>query len=177
LELAEPPEDFLPNLPERFLKRDVRLTTAGEAREAGTAFIKPPNDKSFEARVYEDGELPEQVDDDAPVLVSEIVEWTREFRVFVMGKQVRTTSAYEYDGRLLAGSNYACPEEDLQAAVAFAQTVLDEADVPDPVVLDVGYLRDRGWAVIEANAPWGSGIYGCDPKVVLEVIRASESRA
>jgi hypothetical protein len=39
------------------------------------------------------------------------------------------------------------------------------------VVLDVGVIGERGWAVIETNAAWGSGIYGCDPKAVLQVIR------
>jgi hypothetical protein len=38
-------------------------------------------------------------------------------------------------------------------------------------VLDVGIITNRGWAVIEQNAAWGSGIYGCDPVQVLEVIR------
>jgi hypothetical protein len=40
------------------------------------------------------------------------------------------------------------------------------------VVVDVGFIRDRGWAVIEQNAAWGAGIYECDPLQVLEVLRA-----
>lgn len=39
------------------------------------------------------------------------------------------------------------------------------------VVLDIGTISGRGWAVVEANAAWGSGIYGCDPMEVLGVIR------
>lgn len=39
------------------------------------------------------------------------------------------------------------------------------------IVVDVGEIFGRGWAVIEANAAWGSGIYGCDPGRVLDVIR------
>jgi len=40
-------------------------------------------------------------------------------------------------------------------------------------VVDVGTIRGRGWAIIEQNAPWGAGIYGCDPVEVLHAIRHS----
>ncbi len=42
--------------------------------------------------------------------------------------------------------------------------------MPPAVVLDVGHLQGRGWAVVEANAAWGSGIYGCEPASVLRVV-------
>jgi hypothetical protein len=173
LDLVKPPEDFLPRLPERFRKRAIRLTTAGDARRLDRAFIKPPTGKSFPARVYEEGELPQQLEDRQPVLVSEVVDWSCEFRVFALDGRVQTISAYEYEGELLEQKKYACPEEDLQAAKEFAQSVLDEAEVPNPTVLDVGVIEERGWAVVEANAPWSSGLYGCDPTAALEVIRRS----
>ena len=34
-------------------------------------------------------------------------------------------------------------------------------------------IRDVGPAVVEANAASGAGIYGCDPRDVLEVLRAA----
>jgi hypothetical protein len=53
LRLLEPPVDWLPRLPEEYRKRKVTLTSLREARNlAEPAFVKPPNDKSFEARVY-----------------------------------------------------------------------------------------------------------------------------
>jgi hypothetical protein len=42
--------------------------------------------------------------------------------------------------------------------------------IPPAIVIDVGKIRDRGWAVIEANAAWAAGIYGCDPLQVLSVL-------
>ena len=45
------------------------------------------------------------------------------------------------------------------------------AMTPQAVVLDVGQIVDRGWAVVEANGAWGSAIYGCNPDAVLDVIR------
>ncbi|MEP0802688.1 hypothetical protein NDI37_21395 [Funiculus sociatus GB2-A5] len=37
--------------------------------------------------------------------------------------------------------------------------------------MDVGVIQGRGWAVVEQNAAWGAGLYGCDPIEVLEVLR------
>jgi hypothetical protein len=89
LAVVEPPEDFLVRLPEQYVKRRVRLTTAAEARTLpGPVFLKPPNRKTFPARVYASGaELPEMPDED-PVLASEPVEWAAEFRSFVRDRRV-----------------------------------------------------------------------------------------
>ncbi|WAS92153.1 ATP-grasp domain-containing protein [Nannocystis punicea] len=40
------------------------------------------------------------------------------------------------------------------------------------VVIDVGAIEDRGWAVAEANPAWASGLCGCEPARVLAVLRA-----
>jgi hypothetical protein len=53
LTLIEPPEDFLVRLPREYVGRDVRLLTAAEARTLpGPMFLKPPNQKTFPAKVY-----------------------------------------------------------------------------------------------------------------------------
>jgi len=44
---------------------------------------------------------------------------------------------------------------------------------PQAFVLDVGIIKRRGWAVVEPNACWGAGIYGCTPSKVLEVLLAA----
>jgi hypothetical protein len=42
------------------------------------------------------------------------------------------------------------------------------------VVLDVGHIEERGWAVVEANQAYASGIYGeADVNAVLDVCRRS----
>ena len=46
-------------------------------------------------------------------------------------------------------------------------------DIPAALVLDAGVIRDVGPAVVEANTASGAGIYGCDPRDVLEVLRAA----
>ena len=46
-------------------------------------------------------------------------------------------------------------------------------ELPVALVLDAGVIRGAGPAVVEANEASGSGIYGCDPRDVLEVVRAA----
>ncbi len=179
LRLLEPPIDWLPRLPEEFKKRKVSLMTFGAARKlAEPAFIKPPNDKSFPARVYVGSQLPDGVDDDMPVLVSEIVSWEKEFRCFILDREPRTFSVYLRGSELQRETHFAASDSELAEAEAIVRTVLADprVDLPRAAVLDVGVISGRGWAVVEQNAAWGSGIYGCDPVEVLEVLRHAAVR-
>ncbi len=174
LRLLEPPIDWLPRLPEEYRKRRVYLTTLGQARTlTGPAFVKPPNDKSFPARVYSGSELPVEYDDSTPVLVAEVVAWEKEFRCFVLDRRLRTLSVYLRGGVLQREHDFACSEAETIEVRRFVEAVLADAGVhlPRTAVLDVGVIAGRGWAVIEQNSAWGAGLYGCDPEQVLEVLR------
>ena len=175
VELLEAPEDWLVRLPDRYRQRAVRLTTLGEARRlTEPSFVKPPNDKSFPAQVYASGAaLPLEFEDRLPVLVAEPVQFEAEYRCFVLDRQVRTSSPYLRGGRLAKLDEFDAPAEEWDAALAFAGDVLADTGVqiPEAVVLDVGHITGRGWAVVELNAAWGSGIYGCDPHEVLYVLQ------
>lgn len=180
LAVVEPPEDFLIRLPEAYLKRRVRLMTAAEARTLpGPAFLKPPNRKSFPARVYASGaELPEMPDED-PVLASEPVVWIAEFRFFVRDRQVRAWSPYWLHGALARRDEQWVVEHGPAAATReLVDRLLAEPSVDLPVafVLDAGVIQDRAPAVVEANEASGAGIYGCDPRDVLDVLRAATIR-
>jgi hypothetical protein len=39
-----------------------------------------------------------------------------------------------------------------------------------PSVIDVGRIKGKGWAIIETNQAWASGLYGCGPMQVLKVL-------
>ena len=174
LRLLEPALDWLPCLPEEFRKRRVSLTTLGACREmVEPAFINPPNDKSFPARVYTGSELPREYDEDSPVLVAEVVAWEKEFRCFVLDRQIRTISVYLRGGELQCERDFAASESELAEVESFVRKILADDRIPltRTAVLDVGVIAERGWAVVEQNAAWGSGIYGCDPVQVLEVLR------
>lgn len=170
LTLTDPGDTFLEELPEHLRRRNVRCTTAGEARkEEQRCFIKPVNDKTFRAAVFENGgALPATVENTEVVLVSEPVVFTCEFRFFVMDGKVRTGSLYARYGE--SEEEDATPEE-----LAAAQRIAEEAAafVSGAVVIDTGYIEGRGWAVVEANPAWASGLYLCDAAQALEVIKAA----
>ena len=179
--VLEAPYDWLPKLPRKYVRRDVRLVTLGEARAlTGERFVKPAMEKFFRAAVVGDGSQlpgPEAAPAVLPVLVSEVVGWEVEFRCFVKDRRPAAMSPYLLHGELARSDDgeWAADEAHLNDARRFMDSLLDDAAVPLPpaVVVDVGKLRDGSWAVVEANPAWGSGIYGCDPDRVLEVVRRS----
>lgn len=174
LRLLEPPLDWLPRLPVQYRKRDVRLLTLGEARRLDRpAFMKPPNDKSFVARVCTGADLPTEFDASTPVLVSDVVDWEVEFRCFVLDRNIRALSVYLRNGELQRPNDFHhAPAEETRLREFVGDLLADpQVEIPRAIALDVGVVRNRGWAVVEANAAWGSGIYGCDPEQVLEVLR------
>jgi hypothetical protein len=92
---------------------------------------------------------------------------------------VRAVSPYLRDGVLARDSGYAADAAELARATRFTERVLAAAgpQTPRAIVIDVGELAGGGLAVVEANGAWGSGIYGCDPELALDVIHAATIRA
>ena len=181
--LINPSDDWLTTLPEEYRKRWIYLTTLQEIRRYSreeitsrspiTAFMKPPNDKSFPARVYSATDLPTDYSADTPVLVSEIVEWDKEFRCFILNRCLKTFSVYLRNGELQSENNFTHTKEEEFEVRNFIQTILSDnrVEIPSATVIDVGVIKGRGWAVVEQNAAWGAGLYGCNPTQVLQVLR------
>ncbi len=184
LALLEAPYDWLVHLPVCYTQRTISFTTLGEARElTEPAFIKPVESKSFPAAVYESGEhLPsaETLPGATPVLVAETVNWEVEFRCFILDRQVMTSSPYWRHDELAqeADGTWQAPAEECEQAQGFITTFLADETIalPPAVVVDVGRIQGRGWAVIEANAAWGSGLYGCNAARALPVLRRACTR-
>jgi hypothetical protein len=181
LALLETPLDWLPSLPFAYRQRDVYLTTLKEARSiTHPAFIKPAADKTFDAKVYESGAAlpsPDWFDDATRVLVSEPVQWEIEFRSSIADCEVRTISPYSRYGELIeneAGEWIATEVENHEADQLLDRILGDEAVAfPPAIVLDIGKISGRGWAVVEANPAWASGIYGNNPDQVLKALAKS----
>lgn len=172
--LLEPPDDWLVGLPAEYRLRDIRLTTLEQARASRTpAFVKPPADKSFPARVYTGAELPDELPGGMPVLVSEVVAWESEFRCMILDRELRTFSLYARHGELQDDEDYAATDDEAAALTGFVSRLLADprVELPRAIVVDVGVIAGRGWACVEANGVWGAGIYACDPDEALEVIR------
>ncbi len=177
LVLLEPPFDWLLTLPVEYRRREIRMATLREARQLRQpAFVKPADDKCFLAGVFASGgQLPG--DDVLPrgiaVLIAEPVRWEAEFRCFVLEKAIVALSPYLRRGELAQSPEGIWEDDRTEQARLFAANVIsnDSVVLPPAVVVDVGFIEERGWAVVEANAAWGSGIYGCDPAAVLRVVR------
>lgn len=181
LRFIEPRPDWLPNLPLAYANRKIELTTLGAAKALDRmAFVKPADEKAFPAKPYAPRALRDgasSFDDSLLVLVSELVEFQAEYRLFVLDRAVTTASLYFRHGAIaqrVDGTWGRFPDEEA-AALAFAAQVLADPGVfvPPAVVMDVGLTADRGWCVIECNPCWGSGIYGADPTKVLPLLRRS----
>ena len=177
----EPPFDFLTNLPPEYVLREVTFGELASARTiADPKFIKPADDKCFKARVYADpsslppvGDIPEWT----PVLVAEPVEWELEFRAFIQDRKIVTMSPYLRFGKLSMTDDgeWFATNDEIESATRLVESVVGDhrVDLPPGVVIDVGNIAHRGWAVVEANPAWGSGIYGCDPDRILDILRAT----
>lgn len=161
--------DWLTGLPRELTRREITLVTIDEAYELRRpAFIKSPNDKSIPAMIYTDGSRlpgPDAVDRRTPVLISDIVDFAAEYRLHLLDGTVHAGSQYAEQGRLRLGP----PPSD---ALAFGTDLLAGFGhtLPTAIVVDVGTIDGRGWAVIEANAAWASGAYVADPDRVLDVV-------
>lgn len=176
--LLEPVDGWLAELPEEFTGRQVRAATVAEAWALDRpTFVKPPRDKSFPADVYADGSrLPSDLDPVTPVLLSEVVTFAAEYRLFLLDGRIAAASRYAVFGRLdprPLGTDRAVAAE----ITEFADRLVAVAGhtLPSAVVVDVGQLLDpyrpgHRWAVVEANMAWFSHAYAADPARVLDVV-------
>lgn len=172
---------WLPELPQKYLSRVVRRMELSKAlAEEKPYFYKPALNKYFEAGVRDGQQLTLCTPGFPPsfeVLQSEVVEWTVEYRCFVLNRQVVTHAPYKRHGKTTRGQGdfMGAPEGEIVAARNFAQTVVNdpEIDCPPAFVLDVGLIQDRDWAVIEPNECWASSIYGCQADKVLQTLLGS----
>lgn len=174
--------DWLSKVHPHYLKRKVDFMTLGDAKKiTERKFIKPADDKCFDAKVYEPGTFipPGVIDDSYPVLVSDPVKFDMEYRCFVDDK-VRTWSNYIMFNHI-ADPDYwkmvPLSEPQLPADVInsflFDSVVHNWGITTVPSVIDVGRIRGKGWAIIETNQAWASGLYGCDPLAALQVMEKS----
>ncbi len=182
--LLEPTDGWLAELPEEFTGRQVRAGTLADAWALDRpTFVKPPRDKSFPAEVHGDGSrLPADLDPATPVLLSEVVTFAAEYRLFLLDGRIAAASRYAVFGRL--DPRPLGPDREDRSTAAqlaeFADRLAAAAGptLPSAVVVDVGQLLDpyrpgHRWAVVEANMAWFSHAYAADPARVLDVVLRS----
>lgn len=178
--------DWLTLFPREYLKREVRFCLMKNARNLSfnkPMFIKPADYKLFPAKVYEPGGFNPPPDlvapDDTPILISEPVEFIEEYRCFVEPLRCKTVSCYLYHGEINEPKNW--NNNNCENAKAFVESALSALSFLGtktiPSVVDVGIIKDKGWAIIENNQAWASGIYGCEPYDVLNVLKYTCNRS
>ncbi|MBT9586631.1 ATP-grasp domain-containing protein [bacterium] len=157
LGLLSPPDDLLVQVDPKWLQREVRLSTLGSL-ETFPVFVKPLVPKAFRAGVYADRcQLDREcagLEATTPALVAPPVTIAAEARGFILDGKLLTCAIYEGEGSLAEASG-------LLSKIA-AQALL-----PATCVLDVALVEGKGWALLEANAAWGSGLNGCNPQQVV----------
>ena len=181
LALLEPPLDLLTRLPLELRHRAVEYGMFRDlSRLKAPAFIKPadPLNKAFDAGVsadVRDIRIPKDLDSSTPILVAEPVQWLAEYRCFILERRVATMSPYLSFGRPV-WKPYGQGGEGVRECShvqAFCQRLFSQSRVsfPPAFVMDVGLIEDRGWAVVEFNPAWCSGLLGTDPRHVLAVLQ------
>jgi hypothetical protein len=176
LSLIEPPLDLVARVPADLLARTVRFGTLAAMRHLpGPIFVKPadPILRSFDAGVYHcvaDVRGRKAIDEQTPVLVSEPVEWTAEYRCFIHENKIAAWSPYLSFGR--PAWKPASATELPGNLAAFCERLVNRMgqDLPPAFVVDVGVLEDGRWAVVEFNPAWCSSILGANVEAVLTVI-------
>lgn len=181
LTLLEESLDWLVKIPQDFVKRRIEFSTIGEleVRDA-PRFIKSADVKWFTPEVFA-GTLPdlEDIDPSIEVIIQEPVSFVSEFRFFIAEREIRAYSQYKRNGQPSStpSGEWETDPWDLADAKKYLNEFLrEDVQVCEATVIDVGKIEDRGWAIIEANPCYQSGIYDCNPDQVLEVVRMACKR-
>ena len=165
------PKNWLVDLPwelrQRHVRRDECLDVTAEL--GYPLFLKPDDVKGFPARVYESADdLAPDIAPEDRVMGASVVNWLDEYRCFVKDNAVLTVSKYAQFGELaLAGTS-----DELAEATEYATGILRSpaVGIVKSSVIDVGRIAGVGWAVVEANPTWASGLYECDPSQALDAV-------
>lgn len=173
LKLLKPADDWLASVPLKYTLRNITYDRFENIQNVQNKFIKPVDFKFFPAGVYtsvEEIQGYNTIDKNIEVFVSDVVSWAIEVRCFVIDRTVQTWSTYIYNGEIELKDTILENEE--TEMLNFLNVFLTDKTInlPKSVVIDVGYIPEKGWALIEANPVWSSGVYACNPKKVIETI-------
>lgn len=175
--IREPENMSYPEGAQRFLGRSLRRMKAGQV--LGRWFVKPLATKAFTGFVFDSqaGELAYSQADreslatflampaDAPVWLSEPVQFQCEWRFYVQ------------DGRIIGSARYDPTGADDAPApdTGVVSDCIEATALATPYVIDFGVLQDGKTVLIEVNDAWAVGLYekALEP---LEYVRFLHSR-
>jgi len=172
LTLTKPDDNWLSNISEEFTKRKIAYGQLKDFVHKENIFIKSSDFKSFKAGVFDkvtDIKGFDSLDLDITVFTSEVVEWELEVRCFVLNNKIKTHSSYWRNNSFDTNPLSETEQKDMFEFFKNFMKQYSET-LPKAIVLDFGIIKEKGWALIEANPAWCSGLYACDSKKALEVI-------
>lgn len=163
---------YLERMPLCLTKRAIKFGFYKDIKDSVPydMFIKCTGIKWFAAQIFKKGAMIIGCNhDDDTIYCQEPVKFLEEIRCFCL------------DGRVLTASHYRNKIENIDNTPIFhmldgmSQIVHATNLLPRAVVMDFGYIEGRGWAFIEANESWASGLYDCNPDEAFKVITESQT--
>ncbi|WP_082891085.1 ATP-grasp domain-containing protein [Chryseobacterium glaciei] len=172
LTLTKPEDDWLSKISEEFTKRKISYGQLKEFVDEENIFIKCSDFKSFKAGVFDkvtNIKGFDTLDLESTVFTSEVVEWELEVRCFVLNNEIKTYSSYWRNDTFDTDPLSETEEKDM---LEFFNNFIQKysSTLPNAIVIDFGIIKEKGWALIEANPAWCSGLYNCNAETALEVI-------
>jgi hypothetical protein len=182
--LLSNPIDWLTFLPEEYVSRKITTMTAGEVRKSTTENFVKSLSKTWSTlpRVFQPGKFPEYIPNEAPVLVSDVLQHTSKYRCFVKDRKVIAGSCYWLKTRQMEtakqsaeiglAKNYHNNYDDV---VMFVDTMLQDDRVPcvAACVIDVMRFDKDKYAVIDSSPAYTTEPYGCELVAVLDAVKTS----
>lgn len=180
VDLTAPDARLVTEMPRWAIRRKMGVVPLKDAyRLPGPVFLKSANSKITVgdagraevvdvAQTWADKCMRAGVPRDLPIIWSEPVEFTEEWRCWYDGTLIREISQYQRYGSTWNEWPQVYPTNEL---LEFAVMVAHKL-VKEPCVLDVGYIAGRP-AVVETNPVWSSGPYTSSYDAIYASISAS----
>jgi hypothetical protein len=160
--ITEPENISYPEQAQRFLRRSLRRTVAGQV--LGRWFVKPLITKAFTGFVFDSMAGRDQyalaardsfdafmaMPVDAPVWIAEPVAFQSEWRYYVHRGQVVGSARYDPDGE----------EGALVPDMGVVLECVRSLEWDQPYALDMGVLTGGEAVLVEVNDFWAIGLYG-----------------
>lgn len=149
----------------KYTKRNIRYMTMGEFKQDSQmpVFAKPNRfAKEFVAGVIKNPDSKKyffnDIDDDTPVLVSDVIDIVSEYRCYVLKGDLKGIKWYIGDIRVFP---------DVKVIDA---AIIDYKSAPSAYVIDFGITKDGETVLIEVNDAWSVGNYGLDDKTYANML-------
>ena len=175
--------DWIARIPQHFRKRSIRYMTMEEVIDTEATnqsvlekrILEPADEPCFQTAIYQ-SRFP-RVPNDTPVLVSTDHEWTAKFRFVIVNKKIAARCCYRISNVVNTPTiwntrfEYGGIDD-----VTFVENLLEQVNCAPGCVIDVGVIKDAGWAVASTRPIWTAELFGCNPAGFLDGLFAACKR-